>query len=120
MEALNPCIQAKMIFEGRNQENTAFMRQFSLRCDETADIIVVSPDDKQQPVLALIDPKRRGKPEGIVFDLRRTGKWNTSIWDPQFDDTFPLKGVHPNGELMPSSFVSRCGDRKPLKDLKCA
>jgi S1-C subfamily serine protease len=120
MEALNTCLQAKMIFEGRNQENTAFMRQFSLRCDEAADIIVISPDDKQQPMFALVDLKRHGKPEGIVFDLRRTGKWNTSIWDPQFNDTFPLKGVHPNGELMPSSFESRCGDRKPLKDLKCS
>jgi S1-C subfamily serine protease len=120
MEALNTCNQPKTIFEGRNQKNTASIRQISLQCDETADITVVSPDDKQQPVLALIDLKRRGKPEGIVFDLRRTGKWNTSIWDPQFDDTFPLKGVHPNGELMPSSFVTRCGDRKPLKELKCA
>lgn len=91
MEALNACIQAKMIFEGRNQKKTVFIREISLRCDETADITVVSPDDKQQPVLALVDLKRRGKPEGFVFDVRRTGKWNTSIWDPQFDDTFPFK-----------------------------
>ena len=120
MEALNTCNQPKTIFEGRNQKNTASIRQISLQCDETADITVVSPDDKQQPVFALVDLKRRGKPEGIVFDLRRSGKWDTSIWDPQFDETFPLKGVHPNGNLMPSSFVSRCGDRKPLKELKCA
>ena len=81
---------------------------------------MVSPDDKQKAVFALVDLKRHGKPEGIVFDLHRTGKWNTSIWDPHFDDTFPLKGIHPTGELMPSSLVPRCGDRKPLKDLKCA
>jgi hypothetical protein len=63
--------------------------------------------------------KRRGKTEGVVFDLRRSGtKWDT--WDPQFDKTFPLKGIHPDGQLMPKSFVSRCGDRKPLKELKCA
>jgi S1-C subfamily serine protease len=119
MEAL-ACNQAKVIFEGRNQPNTAFIRQISVRCDETADITVVFPDDKQKAMFALVDLKRHGKPEGVVFDLHRTGKWDTSVWDPQFDDTFPLKGIHPAGELMPSSFVSRCGDRKPLKDLKCA
>jgi S1-C subfamily serine protease len=119
MEALNACNQAKIIFEGRNQANTASIRQISVQCDETADITVVSPDDKQKPVFALVDLKHHGKPEGIVFDLHRTGKWNTSVWDPQFDDTFPLKGVHPTGELMPNSFVPRCGNRKPLKDLKC-
>jgi Trypsin-like peptidase domain len=119
-EALNACNQATVIFEGRNQPNTAFIRQISVQCDKAADITVVSPDDKQKPVFALVDLKRHGKPEGIVFDLHRTGKWNTSIWDPQFDDTFPLRGVHPTGELIPSSFAPRCGDRKPLKDVKCA
>jgi hypothetical protein len=120
MEVVNACNQAKIIFEGRNQPNTAFMRQISVLCDETADITVVVPDDKQKPVFALVDLKRHGKPEGIVFDLRRTGKWNTSVWDPQFNDTFPYKGIHPDGALMPSSLALRCGDRKPLKDLKCA
>ena len=120
MDTLNPCGQAKIIFEGRNQKNDAVLRRISLQCDDIADITVVAPDDKKEPVFALVDLKRRGKREGIVFDQGRTGKWNASIWDPQLDDTFPLKGVHPNGELIPSSFVPRCGDRKPLKDLKCA
>jgi len=65
--------------------------------------------------------KRRGKTEGIVFDHQSSGsKWDTSVWDPQADDTFPLKGLHPDGKLMPSSFVPRCGKRKPLKDLNRA
>jgi hypothetical protein len=119
MEKLDACTQPKTIFEGRNQKNTAFIRLISLRCDDVADISLVAPDDKREPFFALVDLKRRGKREGIVFDLLRSGKWDSSIWDPQLDDTFPLKGVHPNGELMPSSFVARCGDRKPLKDLKC-
>ena len=94
---------------------------FSLQCDSTTDIIFVAPDDKQKAYYALIDLKRRGKTEGVVFDLKRSGsKWDTSVWDPQGDETFPLKGVHPDGKLMPSSFVPRCGNRKPVKDLKCA
>jgi len=120
MESLKTCSEPKTIFEGRNQNNTAFIRRVSTQCDDTTDITFVAPDDKSQPFLALVDLKRRGKPEGIVFDLRRSGsRWDTSVWDSQLDDTFALKGIHPDGKLMPSSFVPRCGTRKPLPDLKC-
>jgi Trypsin len=119
MEALGGCTQAKTIFDGRNKTNTASIHLISLRCDDFADISLVSPDNRNEAIFALVDLKRRGKREGIVFDLLRSGKWNFSIWDPQLDDTFPLRGVHPNNELMPSSFVARCGNGKPLRDLKC-
>ncbi len=120
MEALNACNEPKTIFEGRNQNNTASIRRVSTQCDDTADITFVAPDDKTQPFVALVDLKHRGKPEGIVFDLKRSGsRWDTSVWDSQLDDTFALKGIHPDGKLMPSSFVPRCGTRKPLPDLKC-
>ena len=36
---------------------------------------------KREPIYALFDLKRRGKPEGIVYDLQRAGKWNISYWD---------------------------------------
>jgi S1-C subfamily serine protease len=114
------CNDPKIIFEGRNKDETASIRRVSLQCDSATDIIFVAPDKKSEPYYALVDSKRRGKTEGIVFDRQRSGsKWDTSIWDPQGDDTFPLKGIHPDGKLMPSSFVQRCGNRKPLKDLKC-
>jgi len=120
MQALNTCSEPKTIFEGRNQNNTASIRRVSTQCDDTADITFVAPDDKTQPFVALVDLKRRGKPEGIVFDLKRSGaRWDTSVWDSQLDDTFALKGIHPDGKLMPSSFVPRCGTRKSLPDLKC-
>jgi S1-C subfamily serine protease len=120
MEALSTCSEPKTIFEGRNQNNTASIRRISTQCDDTGDITFVAPDDKTQPFVALVDLKRRGKPEGIVFDLKRSGtRWDTSVWDSQLDDTFALKGIHPDGKLMPSSFVPRCGTRKPLPDLKC-
>jgi S1-C subfamily serine protease len=120
LEALT-CNEAKTIFEGRNKDDTASLRQVSLQFDDTANIIFVAPDNKREPFFALVDLKRRGKTEGVVFDHHRTGsKWDTSVWDPQGDETFPLKGLHPDGKLMPSSFVPRCGTRKPLKDLKCA
>jgi hypothetical protein len=120
LEALK-CDDAKILFDGRNKDGTATLRKLSLQCDSTADIILVAPDNKREPYYALVDSKRRGKTEGIVFDHQRSGsKWDSSVWDPDGDETFPLKGLHPDGKLMPSSFAKRCGDRKPLKDLKCA
>ena len=80
LEALNTtCNEPKLVFEGRNQDNNAFIRVISLRCDDTADIIFVVPDDKREPIFALVDLKRRGKPDGIIFDRRRSGKWDVSI-----------------------------------------
>jgi S1-C subfamily serine protease len=120
MEALNTCDQPKPIFEGRNQENTGFIRMISLQCDAKADVTIVALDDKTQPIYALVDLKRRGKPEGIVFDVGRTGKWSNSYWDTQLDDTFPLRGLHPDGKFMPTTYEPRCGQRKPLTNFKCA
>ena len=121
MQAQNTCTKAKIIFEGRNDENTAFIRTISLRCDDKADIMIVVPDKKREPIFALVYSKRQDKPDGLVLDPKRSGKWTTSFWDVNFDGTFPLKGLHSDGKLMPSSYVQRCGEgQKPVKDFKCA
>jgi hypothetical protein len=91
MEALT-CNEAKTIFEGRNKDDTASLRQVSLQCDDTADIIFVAPDNKREPFFALVDLKRRGKTEGVVFDHHRSGsKWDTSVWDPQGDENLSFE-----------------------------
>ncbi len=120
MEAFAACTQSKVVYEGRNQLNNAFLLMISLHCDNTADITIVSPDDKTKPIYALVDLKRRGKAEGIIYDLRRSGKWDLSFWDQTLDGTFAWQGVHPDGELMPKTLVPRCGDIKPLPNFKCA
>jgi hypothetical protein len=52
-EAQNTCTKAKIIFEGRNNDNTAFIRTISLRCDDIADIMIVVPDNKREAIFAL-------------------------------------------------------------------
>jgi hypothetical protein len=59
--------------------------------------------NKKKPVMALVDISRRNKVEGIILDERRAGKWNTSFWDPKLEETFPLRGLHPEGKLLPTS-----------------
>jgi hypothetical protein len=116
----NEC-RSRVLFEGRSKDNDAFIRNISLKCDDRTDITIVIPDDTKRPVMALIDLSRRDKVEGIVLDERRAGKWNTSYWDPKLDETFPLHGLHPDGELMPTSMEQRCRPpSKPLKNFKCS
>ena len=121
MRAQNTCDKANIIFEGRNNDNTAFIRTISLRCDDIADVMIVVPDNKREPIFALVYSKRQDKPDGLVLDPKRSGRWTTSFWDVNFDGTFPLKGLHPDGKLMPSTYVKRCAEgQKPVKDFKCA
>jgi hypothetical protein len=121
MATLEQCNQPKIVFEGRNRDNNASIRTVSLRCDDTADVTFVWPDDQREPIYAVFDVRRRGKANGIVFDLRRSGKWDVSYWESElFDGTFPWQGVHSDGELIPKSFAPRCGARRPLPDFKCA
>jgi Trypsin-like peptidase domain len=113
--------RSRVLFEGRSKKDDGFIKNISLKCDDRADIIIVIPDDKKRPVMALIDLNRRNKVEGIVLDERRAGKWNTSFWDPKLDETFPLRGLHPDGKLMPTSMEQRCrAPSKPLKNFECS
>jgi S1-C subfamily serine protease len=119
--AQEACNEAKTIFAGRNSKNTGFLRSISVHCDDKADLIIFTADNKADPIVAYLDLKRRGKTEGIVFDQARTGRWNLSYWDPELDDTFPIKGMHPDGKLLPSKFEPRCPPgSKPLSKLKCS
>jgi Trypsin-like peptidase domain len=116
----NEC-EPRLLFEGRAKDNTAYIKNFSLKCDNRADITIVVPDDKRRPVMALVDISRRNKVEGTVLDERRAGKWNTSFWDPKLEETFPLRGLHPNGDLMPTSMEPRCRPpSNPVKNFRCS
>jgi hypothetical protein len=121
LEAQNTCTEAKVLFEGRDNKNTAFIRTLSLRCDDKVDVVIVFPDNKKEPVYALLYSKRQDKPDGLVLDPQRSGRWTTSFWDVNRDGTFALQGLHPDGRLTPSGYVPRCGEGgKPVKDFKCA
>jgi hypothetical protein len=110
-----------IIFEGRDDKNTAFLRKISTKCDDWADIVIVVPDDERKAVMALVTKQQNNKLDGIVLDERRSGKWNTSFWDPPLDGTFPLHGLHPTGRLMPDSMETRCRPpSKPLKNFRCS
>jgi S1-C subfamily serine protease len=108
----------KTLFEGRNKDNNANVRKISLKCDNFPDLVIYLPDDKTSPMMALMDTKRRNKADVYILDSTRTGRWQVSYWDVDFDETFELKGIHANGEMKPVRFEKRCPG-KAGKDFSC-
>jgi Trypsin-like peptidase domain len=110
-----------VMFEGRDDKNTKFLRRISTKCDDWVDLVILVPDDKTKAIMALLDTQRKSKVDGIVLDEGRSGKWNTSFWDPKLDETFPLHGLHTKGELLPNSMEPRCRPpSRPLKNFRCS
>jgi hypothetical protein len=91
----------------------------SLKCDDFTDIVFVLPDNKTKPMYALFDSKRIKKTDAIIFDPSRTGSWKFSYWDINLDNTFPLEGIHANGDLKPVKFVKRCSGQA-LPNFRCS
>ena len=110
--------RGKILFDGRDNLNTGFMRNISLKCNETADLVIFLPDDQAKPMVAYLDSKGRKKPDAIILDPSRTASWKSSYWDVDLDDTFPLKGIHVNGEMVPKEFQKRCNG-KAVQNFKC-
>jgi hypothetical protein len=110
--------KGKVLFDGRNDKNTGLMRSISLKCNQTADLVFFLPDDKTRPMVAYFDSKGRNKPDAIIYDDSRMGKWQYSYWDVDLDDTFALRGFHENGEIVPTRYVKRC-EGKAAPQFKC-
>jgi hypothetical protein len=113
------CTDPKVVYEGRNKADNAFIRSVSLKCDDFADLIFVLPDDNTKAMYALFDSNRRKKADAIIFDPSRTGNWKYSYWDTNLDNTFPLQGIHANGELKPVKFKKRCNGQA-LPNFQCS
>ena len=94
----------KVIYEGRSDDGTATLKSFDLDCDGKLDAVLVTPDDKKQPISLLIDHNGDGKPDEVIVDLDRDGRWDVSYIDSDYDGTFDLVGAHPDGKLVASSY----------------
>jgi len=55
--------QIVKLYDGRESKNTAGLQQYDTDCDGKVDFSIVTPDDKNLPVLALIDTNHDDKPD---------------------------------------------------------
>jgi hypothetical protein len=98
--------EAKQLFKSRNKENTATIIGYDINCSGKDNAEYVYPDKKSDPVLLKLDRNGDGKADVIFFDFKRTGKWDLSWWDENFDGHWTLVGYHDDGSLRPSRFES--------------
>ena len=98
-----PC-EGKVMYEGRNQKNDAFIRNVDLDCSGRANATLYVPDDKSKPIVFRIDTNHDGKVDAEIYDVDRDGKWDYSLWDTDFDGKPDLIGYHPDGKLKPSRY----------------
>jgi S1-C subfamily serine protease len=105
--------EAHLMFEGRNDKNTASVRRFDMTCHGRVDLVIMLPDDKSQPMVALLDTTGSGKADGQILSYHRDGHWDISYWDTKHTGHWDTIGYHPDGKLKPSSYgpyIPREGD----------
>ncbi len=93
-----------LLFEGRNKQNDARIREFDMQCHGNPDLVEILPDDKAKPLFCLVDEKETGKPNGMIVSKARDGHWDISYWDTTGNGKWDTIGYHPDGKLVPSSY----------------
>ena len=75
MEALNACTQSKVVYEGRNQLNNAFLLIISLHCDNIADITIVHLTIRPSPYMLSLISSAVARPKVLftIFDGLENG-----------------------------------------------
>ncbi len=100
--------EPKLLFEGRTKSNIASFAEYDVFGNGRANLIYLDPDDKKDGFYCFYDRNDDEKVDIWIVDEDRDGNWDYSFVDSDFDGNADLEGVHPNGELMPTSY-------KPLK-----
>jgi hypothetical protein len=97
---------SKKLSEFRSDKNDATVVSFDLFCNGKDSGEIVTPDDSTQPIFFRIDRNGDEAVDLIVYDLKRRGRWDISLWDDKFDGHWTLVGYHEDGTLKPTRFES--------------
>jgi S1-C subfamily serine protease len=106
---------AKLLFKGRTEKNNANMETYDSNCLGRVDVDFVYPDDVKEPYISRVYRKSESKFDGIVYSFKRDDKWDLSYWDNNNDNTWPVVGLHKNGEWLPIKYISRSEHEKGKK-----
>jgi len=101
-----PACRPKQLSKFRNEKNDATVISFDMFCSGKDTGELVDPDDHRQAVFLRLDRNGDGHADAIIFDLKRSGKWDLSFWDDKFEGHWTLVGYHDDGGLKPTRFES--------------
>lgn len=93
-----------VLFEGRNDADTADIRQTDYDCDDYAEVVELWFDDPSIGYVVELDLDRDGRWEKAVVDSNSDGKWDYSLYDTDADGVVDLRGLHPDGAWEASTY----------------
>jgi len=96
--------EPREVSRGRSKRNDMNIVAFDLDCSGRVNAEIRIPDNKKLPILAVIDRNGDGKPDIIIFDLKRKLRWDISLHDSSFDQTWNIVGHHPDGKIVATWF----------------
>jgi hypothetical protein len=86
----------------RSKENNSAVISYDMFCTGKDSAEYVIPDDKSKAIYLRIDRNGDGQADAIIFDFKRSGKWDLSFWDENYNGHWTLVGYHDDGSLKPS------------------
>lgn len=98
--------ELKLLTQGRTEDNTGKYAGYDSDCDGKVDAVFTTPDDKSKPITLIMDRNGDGKPDVWVLDYGQDGKWDLSFWDTKFAGAIDMVGLHSDGGIKPTSFMS--------------
>ena len=107
--------EAKLLFKGRTEKNNANIESYDSNCSGRRNIDFVYPDDVKEPYMSRLYRKNESKYDVVVYSFKRNEQWDLSYWDNNNDNTWPVVGVHKNGEWLPVKYISRSEYEKEKK-----
>jgi S1-C subfamily serine protease len=96
--------QADLVAEYRSKKDDGAVMLYDRDCNGIPDLSLYRPDSNLGDTIIDHDDNEDSRVDGTIIDKGSDGHWNYSFWDADFDGEFDLEGIHPDGEINPSSF----------------
>ncbi len=98
--------KAKTVYSGKSKDGTAEILLIDGSCKGIGDMLFTYPLESSKPYTLELDKNGDGKSDVEFFSFTRTEKWDVSYWDTNFDGQYDQVGIHPDGNIKPSRYVS--------------
>ena len=96
--------EPEILREARSSKNDGEIILYDRDCNGIADLSLYVPDAVNGDTIIDHDDNEDGRIDGYIVDEDSDGSWDYSFWDSDFDGVWDLRGMHPDGEINPSSF----------------
>jgi S1-C subfamily serine protease len=111
--AASSACQPKVLYEGRDRDNTSYIKVMDIGCTGKPNVVYVVPDDPERSIRLEIDHTASGRADFWIYDSNRDGKWDYSLISSKGDGKIDLIGYHPDGKVTPSRYEPYHGQPTP-------